>query len=167
MEINGGQYYKVAELDTSSTGIALKEQIERLEAGEQYYLVETQVPTGYDGIAPIPVHLDIADEFTPKPGTAAQTTKPDAGIYNWTQNAALVLDAESGVKQTNADNTAEITNGGAANADNEIVYYRITNSNSGVELPSTGGIGTRMFMIVGGIMVLGAGLLLWRIRRVA
>jgi uncharacterized surface anchored protein len=47
LEINGGQYFKIADLDTSSTGIATKEQIEQLEEGEQYYLVETQAPEGY------------------------------------------------------------------------------------------------------------------------
>ena len=42
--------------------------------------------------------------------------------------------------------------------------YRITN-NPGVELPATGGPGTRLFTILGSILILGAGILLWRRRR--
>lgn len=165
LEINGGQYHKVAELDTSSNGIAIKDQIEQLNTGEQYYLVETEVPAGYNGISPIPVNQNISDIYTPKPGTTTQTTKPDSGIYDWTQNASLVLNAESGVKRTNADNTAVLTHSAVtANSDMETIYYRITN-NPGVELPSTGGPGTRIFTILGSILVLGAGVLLWRRRR--
>ncbi len=165
LEINGGQYHKVAELDTSSNGIAIKDQIEQLNTGEQYYLVETEVPAGYNGISPIPVNLNISDIYTPKPGTTTQTTKPDSGIYDWTQNASLVLNAESGVKRTNADNTADLTHSAVtANSDMETIYYRITN-NPGVELPSTGGPGTRLYTILGTILILGAGVLLWRRRR--
>ena len=165
LEINGGQYHKVAELDTSSNGIAIKDQIEQLNTGEQYYLVETEVPAGYNGISPIPVNLNISDIYTPKPGATTQTTKPDSGIYDWTQNASLVLNAESGVKRTNADNTAVLTHSAVtANSNMETIYYRITN-NPGVELPSTGGPGTRIFTILGSILVLGAGVLLWRRRR--
>ena len=165
LEIDGGQYCKVADLDTSSTGIAVKEQIEQLMEGEEYYLVETQVPAGYNAISPIPVNLSISDAYIPKPGTVTQTTKPDSGIYDWTQNASLVLNAESGVKRTNADNTADLTHSAVtANSDMETIYYRITN-NPGVELPSTGGPGTRLYTILGTILILGAGVLLWRRRR--
>ena len=44
--------------------------------------------------------------------------------------------------------------------------YRIIVSNiSGVELPNTGGPGTRLFTIFGSILLLGAGALLWRRRK--
>ena len=165
LEINGKQYNKVADLDTSTTGIAVKEQIEKLDAEEQYYLVETLVPAGYNAISPISVNLSISDAYIPKPGTVTQTTKPDSGIYDWTQNASLVLNAESGVKRTHADNTADLTHSAVtANSDMETIYYRITN-NPGVELPSTGGPGTRLYTILGTILILGAGVLLWRRRR--
>ncbi|MBP3267345.1 MAG: LPXTG cell wall anchor domain-containing protein, partial [Ruminococcus sp.] len=139
--------------------------IEQLEEEEQYYLVETQVPAGYIAISPIPVNLSISDVYTPKPGTATQTTKPESGFYDWTQNASLILSTESGVKRTNASNTTDLTHiGVTANSDTEIIYYRITN-NPGVELPSTGGPGTQLFTILGSILILGAGVLLWRRRR--
>ena len=149
MEINGGNYFKVAELDTSATGIAVKEQIEQLEEGEQYYLVETKVPAGYIAVSPIPVNLSISNVFTPKPGTETQTTKPETGIYDWVQNASLILSDESSAVRTNSDNTAVLTNVGiAADTTNEIIYYRIIN-NPGVKLPSTGGIGTTAIHLLG------------------
>ena len=43
------------------------------------------------------------------------------------------------------------------------ITIEVLNS-SGVELPSTGGPGTRLFAILGGILTLGAGVLLWRRR---
>lgn len=153
MEIEGSNYHKVANLDTSSSGVAVKEQIEQLEEGEQYYLVETQVPAGYDSISPIPVNLVLTDAYTPKPGETAQTTKPGSGIFDWIQSASLVLDTESGVKRTDADNTVDLTHVAASDTNNEIVYYRITN-NPGVELPSAGGPGTHWIYLIGAIMAL-------------
>lgn len=126
--------------------------------------METQVPSGYTGISPIPVTLSMSDVYTPLPGNTTQTTKPENGIYNWTQNSSLILDAEGGVKQTNADNTEELTHSGTANSDTETVYYRIPN-NPGAELPHTGGIGTTLFYILGTILILGSGLYLWRRRK--
>ena len=162
MEINGGQYYKLAELDTSSTGIAVKEQIEQLKTGEQYYLVETQVPDGYNSIPPIPVVFEISDVYTPKPGTETQTSKPESGIYNWEQKALLLLNENSCVKRTDKDNTEDLTHIVVKpDSINEIIYYRITN-NPGIELPSTGGTGIRIFSILGTILILGTGVLLRR-----
>lgn len=158
MTIDGGQYYKAAELDTSATGTAIKEQIEQLQAGEQYYLVETKTPAGYITIPPIPVNLTFTNVFTPKPGTTTQASQPETGIYDWEQKSTLVLDVESGVKRTNADNTADLTHSAVvANSDNETVYYRITN-NSGVELPATGGPGTTMIYLLGIVITGLAGL---------
>ncbi|MBQ9662331.1 MAG: LPXTG cell wall anchor domain-containing protein [Oscillospiraceae bacterium] len=41
----------------------------------------------------------------------------------------------------------------------------INTPEGGYELPSTGGHGTRFFTILGSILILGAGVLLWRRRR--
>jgi len=38
----------------------------------------------------------------------------------------------------------------------------ISNDQAGYELPSTGGSGTKIFTILGSILILGAGVLLWR-----
>ena len=44
------------------------------------------------------------------------------------------------------------------------VVYKILN-NAGYELPSTGGPGTTTIYLLGSILILGAGVLLWRRRR--
>ena len=43
--------------------------------------------------------------------------------------------------------------------------YIINTPEGGYELPQTGGPGTRLFTILGSILILGAGVLLWRRRR--
>ena len=165
MTIDDGQYCKVTDLDTSSTGVAVIEAIEHLKEGEQYYLVETQVPAGYDGISPIPVVLTVTDVFTPKPGEETQSAQPEAGIYDWDQKSALTLDAQSGVKRTNADNTEDLTHKATADDTAEIGYYRIMN-NPGVELPHTGGTGTMVYRLAGGLLIAFAGAgLAWRQRK--
>ncbi len=159
---------KVADLDTSATGVAVKEQIEQLEEGEKYYLIETQAPAGYNAITPIPVTLTLKDVYTPKPGVATQTTEPESGIYDWVQNASLILSAESGVKRTDENNTVDLTHvGTVANSDNEIIYYSIVN-NPGVALPQTGGPGTALYHLLGtALMSLAGFILVGRKRRVA
>ena len=54
--------------------------------------------------------------------------------------------------------------------DNVVAYTTLVakiNNNSGTELPSTGGMGTTMFYLMGAIMVIGAGVVLVTRRRVA
>ena len=61
------------------------------------------------------------------------------------------------------DNDGElhtITNGSKAEDGQYII-----NNKAGVALPNTGGPGTRLFTILGSILILGAGVLLWRRRR--
>ena len=149
-----------------STGIAVKEQIEQLDEGEQYYLVETQTPAGYNTISPIAVNLSISDVYTPKPGTTEQTTKPETGIYDWTQNATLAMSADIGVRRTDADNTKDLTHTVTSNSNSELIYYRITN-NPGVSLPSTGSPGTNLIYLFGVMLtgLAGAGLVMRRKRK--
>ncbi|MBO5537011.1 MAG: VWA domain-containing protein, partial [Clostridia bacterium] len=163
MTIDGNSYYKVAELDTSTTGIAVKEQIEQLKEGEKYYLVETQAPEGYNAVSPIPVNLSISDSYTPVPGNASQTTRPETGIYHWQQKTLLVLEAVSGVRRTNEDNTEDLTHKGQSDSVTEIVYYRVVN-NPGVVLPNTGGPGTGLIFLLGSMLTAlgGTGLVMKR-----
>ena len=54
-----------------------------------------------------------------------------------------------------------IKNGVKYDEDTKTYTLTVTN-NAGVALPNTGGPGTRLFTIIGSILALGAGLLLWR-----
>ena len=69
-----------------------------------------------------------------------------------------------GTKSTSeADGTTITKNQGAAMAAcGEVIMNR---ESSGYKLPETGGPGTRLFTILGSILTLGAGVLLWRRRR--
>ena len=164
--IDGKQFYPFATLDMTSNSVAVIDKIEALKEGETYYLVETKAPAGYIMLAePIPVILSLTNSYTPKPTGTATETKPESGLYDWVQKATLSLRPSSWVKRTDSTGDTDLTNTGmSADSQNETVYYEIAN-NAGCELPSTGGPGTRLFTILGSILILGAGLLLWRRRR--
>ncbi|MBQ1302760.1 MAG: LPXTG cell wall anchor domain-containing protein, partial [Firmicutes bacterium] len=59
-----------------------------------------------------------------------------------------------------------VTEGSAYVDENNNITLIITNT-PGAELPSTGGPGTHLFTIFGSILILGAGILLWRRRKTA
>ena len=115
---------------------------------------------------PIEVTFSISDSYTPvSPDGDTTTTRPATGLYNWVETAVLSLDVSSGVKRTDAGGTVELTHSGIdKDSETVTVYYRIMN-NPGYELPATGGPGTRLFTILGSILILGSGALLWRRRR--
>lgn len=104
-----------------------------------YYLEETKAPSGYNELAnPITV-------------TIAATTDND-------QNYAPEATKDNSLKElkVTVDNSAEAGNG---NIDSGAVDITVKN-NSGAVLPSTGGIGTTIFYILGSIMFIGAALAL-------
>ena len=160
-----GNYYPVAELDLSTTAVGTINPVEKLEANEKYYLVETVAPAGHILLDhPLPVTLTITDSFIPKPGTTSQETRPADGIYDWTQTAVLNI-TNSAVQRTDANNTQDLTHAAlVADSENAILYFRIANP-TGVELPMTGGIGTTIFYILGSILAVGCGIVLIARRR--
>lgn len=104
-----------------------------LDDGE-YTLIETTTPTGYNTMADLTL-------------TIGATTAND---QDW---AGTASDALSAIKLTiNKVDIPGDTNTG-------IVKTEITNQ-KGSTLPSTGGIGTTMFYVGGGVLVAGAGVLL-------
>lgn len=101
-------------------------------------------------------------------------TKAPSGYNLLTTDVALTIDATTSNGQTEDASGDELTaikvsvtgesasaNGdnGAGNVENGTVSLDVKN-NSGSVLPSTGGIGTTIFYTVGGVLVVGAGVLL-------
>ena len=77
-----------------------------------------------------------------------KTDIPATGLYNWKQTAVLTINGEA-ARRTNADGTGNLNNTNlAADATMDNAYYKIYN-NPGVELPATGGPGTRLIYLFG------------------
>ena len=74
--------------------------------------------------------------------------------------------AASGVTYKQDDYSQSMSGGGVAFDEVTKVYTLTVTNNAGYELPSTGGPGAEVFTVLGSILVLGAGALLWR-RRLA
>ena len=100
-----------------------------------YILTETTVPSGYNSIDPI--------KFT---------VKADHTIEWNGQNRTGVL-----TDLTGTATTGNITF--TANADKSELATKVVNK-KGITLPSTGGIGTTIFYVIGGILVAGAAIVL-------
>lgn len=110
--------------------------LEAEATGTKYGLLETEAPKGYNLLkAPVIVTLTTAyaEEGSVKTATV---TAEGASVTNGT----VTLSADQNANQPLA--TAQVIN------------------ESGNELPSTGGIGTTLFYVVGTLLVLGAGVVL-------
>lgn len=101
-----------------------------------YHLLEIKAPNGYN-LLEDPVELAI--------------TATTANGQNWNGIAA---DALTGL-------TITVDNGAVQNGDLDTGIVNVTvENNQGATLPETGGMGTTLFYIIGGLLVVGAGVLL-------
>lgn len=107
--------------------------IKGISSGD-YTVIETEAPAGYN-------KMEDAIEITATEYASSTTT------------LTLYKDSEGNLVDTVTETVTTITFDEAAVAKNIINY-------TGTELPSTGGIGTTLFYIAGGLMVLVAGVLL-------
>lgn len=117
-----------------TTGRDGKISFKDLGAGK-YTLTETVTPEGFNTIEPIEFEIVF--------------TAPDRGVVTGDETCMWDLVSED----------IEVTEGGNGNSLGGVFSANIINQ-SGSLLPSTGGIGTTIFYVVGGILVIGAGILL-------
>ena len=113
--------------------------IKGVEAGT-YSLTETEAPNGYNKLtAPVSV-------------TAQETSATTTTVTRY-------IDADGNVVDTQTD--TQVTYSNTNFAADPVFVVNMT----GTELPSTGGIGTTIFYIIGAILVIGAGVVLVTRRR--
>ena len=110
-----------------------------------YTLTETKAPTGYNLLnAPVTLNLDAT--------TANGQNWDDFVAAKALTNLTLTVD-------TGAAQPAKTPGEGASFGQYGVVETTVLNT-SGSSLPSTGGIGTTIFYVAGGVLVVGAGVLL-------
>ena len=149
--------------------------------------------TGQDGLSPLPdaiFSLYGASGYAadPKvPSKTGLTSGPDGiidlgalacGTYYLVETAApagynplsapvtITVSVDGVTYHQEGNSFSDSQQGIGFDPENNIYTLTVTN-NAGVELPSTGGPGTWLFTCVGIILILGAGILLWRRRGVA
>lgn len=127
-----------------------------LEAG-RYCLVETKAPEGYNATGPW--YFEIVATYTTD-STGAQVL--DTFKIHQTDEDGNQLTADSGAIIADGSKSDDTTTTGKN--EGGLVKWDVVN-NSGIELPETGGIGTTIFYIVGGVLVVGAVVLLITKRR--
>ena len=159
-----GKYVAVQTL-TTSEGTVTTDKLPLLADNEPYYLVETKAPAGYIMLTePLKVTIDMSDNntWTKLADVTTSPVKPNPYVLsNWLQKASIKLlkldDTAYDPSHTLTYNSNNDTTGASE-------QYKIFN-NAGVELPSTGGSGTRLFTILGSILIFSSALLYIRQRR--
>lgn len=103
-----------------------------------YTVTETKAPEGYNMLEkPIDITASISETST------------------YTKTTTTYYDKDGNISKT------EVTDGKTITTSYEVpVKELIIENNAGAKLPSTGGIGTTVFYVLGGILVIGAGILL-------
>jgi len=136
--------------------------IKGLDAGT-YYMTETQAPAGYVKDTTVYKIEIIADEHmsqTTVNETDISTGKSIAVTYNTNvldSYEVKITPIENGVEGTAVTSTFTMTNTNGTPTKSEPVDRTTAVTNTkGVELPSTGGIGTTLFYVIGIVLVLGA-----------
>lgn len=125
----------VSQFDTDANGILV---IKGVAAGE-YEVTEAVAPQGYNLLlTPVSVEAEMKEAYT--------TT------------ITYYLDADGQVTDTVTEKVQ--TKDAGYNVAGIVVV-----NNAGTELPSTGGIGTTIFYVIGGLLAVGAGVLLFARRR--
>ena len=143
-KINADKYYVVVGNKTgSATGSTF--EFKGIDDGV-YVLVETAIPTGYNAYASKEVTVTAKHNNDPNDLVVTELTASEPFTANLV--AANI---------TKKDETAHAAVSGE-------LYAEIEN-NSGATLPETGGIGTKIFYIIGAVLVIGAGVILVTRRR--
>lgn len=110
---------KIADLDTSTDGFAVKDELPILKENEAYYLVETKAPDGYIMLDhPIQVKLEIKKDYYTADKNERYirehegTSSPENTLYSMVERSKLTLADDPAVRRTNNDGTGDLTHAG-------------------------------------------------------
>lgn len=107
-----------------------------------YTITETNTPDGFNTADPITIEIKGSINWM-----AGENVVTGKETYTWVGNESIGLEVRTLTDNKHNDNVVD-------------EYYLPIDNKRGSLLPSTGGIGTTIFYVVGGILVIGAGILL-------
>jgi fimbrial isopeptide formation D2 family protein/LPXTG-motif cell wall-anchored protein len=172
---SGADYYVYDDSQNASSTVVTDEngliKIRGLDNDKTYTLTETknQNPGYNDLAAPIELKLHL-DSFGTTTYTLASTYNADETYYTKDGNEYIVAsevdenEFTEGKYYTKSETSGSVYNASTSDID---TYYDVVKNFTGTILPSTGGIGTTIFYVVGGVMVAGAVVFLLTKRRMA
>ena len=134
-----------AALDTDANGMLY---IIGLANDVELTVTESKAPAGYN---------KLTAPFTLKPQVLEKTIYAESGTINYDAKDNVVSSSSTSTTTRTVERNLSELNAAAAVVDN----------NKGTELPSTGGIGTKIFYGVGAVLVIGAGVVLMGRKRAA
>lgn len=159
VDMGNNQYRPAVEGDTSSTDTIITNDKAITFVGFSsgtYQLKETKAPTGYN-LLNGPVQIEITEN----------ENKTQATLTVGESTQTIGVDVNDNTKNHFAA-TVTPTNATEEDADQNTIVGGVQIVNlTGAELPSTGGIGTTLFYIVGGLLIVGAAVLLITKKRVS
>ena len=144
--------------EVSTTAESAVITIKGVEQGV-YSITETEAPKGYNKLAQ-PFNVEA------KKSGDSVTTKTKTTIY-LDEKGNVVKEETETTKEYNTDKDTYSNAAATGDAKDRVPVYQFDPivNNKGAELPSTGGIGTTIFYVVGAILVIGAGVVLITKRR--
>ena len=154
---NTGEYSYVEVTGTTITDDTTSFEFDGLDDGD-YVLVETKVPANFNAIDPI--EFTVTGTHTKTADALDKTSHKDGEAYvltGLTVSNKVLTASVAGSEIDKKDSTKHIAVSGE-------IYGEIINE-SGAQLPSTGGMGTTLFYVLGAVLVLGAGVVLISRRR--
>lgn len=144
--------YDPSETATLGTEMTTKDgmlYIVGLASGVTLTVTETEAPAGYN---------KLTETFTISPQVLTKQLYSTSGYEKYDKDGNLI----ERVATSTTDYTEVTKNLNELDA----AAYQVIN-NKGIELPSTGGMGTKLFYVLGTVLVLGAGILLITKRRMS
>lgn len=152
--------YKVTKTANDVVITAGTATVDGLDSDITYYLEETKAPDGYNILTS---RQEVKATASTKTTYSTATEFAEGTVYYTTEDNEIYTEA-TGVTADNFANGTYYVASTETSSTSDFGTATVVNK-AGAELPTTGGIGTTIFYIVGAILVVGAGVVLITRRR--